>query len=225
MTATCLWSGGKDSAYACYLAMKSGVKISCITTFYPQDPESMLFHVPNVRWTSLQVQALGLPHILVSTPKGEELEQMRRVLEDLKERYGVKTVVSGVMASKYQRDLLRRVCEELSLDLITPLWGRDPIGILESVIKEGFKAIVIGVYAEGLTAKWLGRLIDYDMLNDLKKLVEKWKIHACGEGGEYETFVLDTPFFKKRVEILDYEVLWRRNWGELVIKDAKLVDK
>ncbi|MEM2725112.1 MAG: hypothetical protein QXP47_05030, partial [Candidatus Nezhaarchaeales archaeon] len=74
MKVACLWSGGKDSAYACYLALNMGFEVKRIVTFLPQDPESKLFHVPNIKWTTLQAESIKLPQDIISVPKNSERE-------------------------------------------------------------------------------------------------------------------------------------------------------
>ncbi len=48
-----------------------------------------------------------------------------------------------------------------------------------------------------------------------------------GEGGEYETLVLDAPIFKKRIVIVDYTKQWfgEQFRGNIEVNDVKLVDK
>jgi len=221
----CLWSGGKDSAYACHLALKMGLNVERLVTFYPQDPESKLFHVPNVKWTALQAESMGVSQVLVEAPVGQEYDVLCKTLATLRERHGIEGVVAGVIASNYQRRILQEVCLKVGLELIAPLWGRDPFDVVNQMINEGLVAIVIGVYAEGLTRQWLGKEVDREFLEHLKRLSRTWGVSPCGEGGEYETFVVDAPLFAKRIKIVNYEVFWRRNWGELTILDAMLVEK
>lgn len=202
-----------------------GFEVKRIITFYPQDPESKLFHVPNVRWTVLQAEAIKLPQDVVSVPKNRELETLHQALLKLKSKYGLGGVVAGVIASNYQRRVLQEACDEVGLQLVTPLWGQDQFEVVQRIIREGFKAIIVGVYAEGLTQQWLGKEVDKTFLGYLRELSRIWGVSPSGEGGEYETFVVDAPYFTKRVKILDYKVMWYRNWGELAILNATLIEK
>ena len=225
MRVACLWSGGKDSAYACHLALKMGHSVERLVTFHPQDPESKLFHVPNVKWTALQAESMGVPQLLVEAPAYLEYDVLCKTLATLRERLGIEGVVAGVIASNYQKRILQEVCQKVGLELIVPLWGRDQFDVLGQIIEEGLVAIVVGVYAEGLTQRWLGREVDREFLEHLKKLSRTWGVNPCGEGGEYETFVVDSPFFAKRIRVVSYEVSWHRNWGELTILEAVLIEK
>jgi uncharacterized protein (TIGR00290 family) len=105
------------------------------------------------------------------------------------------------------------------------LWKRDQVELLEEVIENKFKVIISGVFAYPLDEKWLGKEIDREIIEELVKLKEKYQISPSGEGGEIETTVLDAPFFKKRIDILDFEIKAKENSGVFIIKKAKLVEK
>lgn len=202
-----------------------GFKVARIITFLPQNPESRLFHVPNVKWTTLQAESMGISQDLVSVPYNDEHRMLKPAFLRLKELHGVDGLVSGVISSNYQRRIFKEVCDEIGLKFITPLWGKDPLNILRCILNENFKALIVGVYAEGLTRQWLGKEMNTDFILCLEKLSKSWGIHPCGEGGEYETFVVDAPCFKKRIRVVNYEIRWYRNWGEVTILNAELAEK
>lgn len=70
-----------------------------------------------------------------------------------------------------------------------------------------------------------GRHLTFESFNEFKLIADKYQIHLAFEGGEAETFVLDGPIFKKRIEILDFEKVWDVDSGVFSIIDAVLVDK
>ena len=117
------------------------------------------------------------------------------------------------------------VCEELNLKSISPLWQEDPLRLMEEIINLNFETVIVGVYAHGLDQSWLGRKIDSEALKNLVEVNEKYQVSLVGEGGEYETLVLDAPFFKKRIQVLRAEEIWENHSGYLLVKKAKLVDK
>jgi len=100
------------------------------------------------------------------------------------------------------------VCKELGLRSITPLWGKDQLKLLEAEIDAGFDIIFSGVSSEGLDKGWLGRMLDSHTVERLKELHKKHAINIAGEGGEYETFVMDGPIFKKRIAFGEIEKIW-----------------
>ena len=111
------------------------------------------------------------------------------------------------------------------MKVFAPLWKKNSEKILRNLIELGYEAIITSVKADGFSEEWLGRKIDESCLSDLLKLNEKYGIHLMGEGGEYETFVLDGPIFHQKIEILKARKIWEGIRGELKIEEVKLVEK
>jgi len=221
-----LFSGGKDSTYALMKASESE-EVVCLITVISKNKESYMFHTPNIEITKLQAEAMGFPLIQATSTgkKEEELQDLKRAMEEAKERFGIEGVVSGAVESVYQSKRIKRICDELNLQCLNPLWKKDQEELLKQILKNKFKVIISGVFAYPLDEKWLGKEVDEGLVGELVKLREKYKISPSGEGGEIETTVLDAPFFKKRIEILDSETRWESNSGIFVIKKARLVEK
>jgi len=137
----------------------------------------------------------------------------------------VEGVVSGAVASKYQKARIDNVCKQLGLKSIAPLWGEKPEKLLKELLENDFEVIIVGVYALGFSQEWLGRKINEETVQELLKLREKYGISPIGEGGEYESLVLDAPYFKRKIQILETEKVWRENQGYLLVKKARLVRK
>ena len=226
MKAAVLFSGGKDSTLAAYKAMEDGWKVEYLLSMHSENPHSYMFHVPNIHLTQLLSQAMELPLIQAETPgeKEKELEDLKRAMLNLKNK-GVEAIFTGAIHSEYQKSRIDGLCKEIGLESIAPLWHRDPLEYMQEVVNLGFEVIITSVSAEGLDESWLGRVIDEDLLEELKVLNEKYGLHMAFEGGEAETLVLDGPIFKKRLNILDTEKVWNVDNGHLVIKDAELIDK
>jgi len=217
-----LFTGGKDSVYATHLVLKRGDTISHLVSMYPKRSDSWMFHTVNLHLVPLSAEALGIPYIQVGT-SGEEEEEV----EDLKQvlsRLDIDGVASGAIASNYQKSRIERICCELNLVPVTPLWGRDPVQLLEEMINSGMIIMVTAVAAHGLDRNWLGMTLDQSALRKLEDLSKRYGINACGEGGEMETLVLDAPFFRKRLKVLRVERLWEGNSGTLFV-EAELAEK
>ena len=150
--------------------------------------------------------------------KEDELDDLKNVLEKL----DIEGVVSGAIASKYQRNRIIKICDELKIKSFTPLWGKKQEDVLKEIINLGFEVIIVGVSAEGLNKSWLGKKIDKNTLVELIKIRERYLINEAGEGGEFETLVLDGPIFEKKL-VIDEEIKeWKRDHGALKIKKAHL---
>ncbi|OYT51587.1 TIGR00289 family protein [Candidatus Bathyarchaeota archaeon ex4484_135] len=223
MRLAALISGGKDSMLALHHAVWEGHEVAYLVAMFPQRADSWMFHVPNVHLTPLVAEALGIPLVkgLTSGLKERELEDLKAVLAKL----DVDGIVSGPVRSRYQKERIDRICRDLGLVSYAPLWGRDELAILRELVEGGFEAIFVGVFAYGLDSSWLGRRLDEEAIRDLLALRDRYDISLIGEGGEYETLVLDAPLYRSKLEITDYEVLWDGYTGVLKVLSARLVPK
>jgi len=185
--------------------------------------DSWMFHYPNIHLVDLLSEAVGISLVKSETSgiKERELEDLKRVVEKL----DVEGLVSGAIASTYQKTRIESVCKRTRLECIMPLWHEDPFSILDEILRLNFEVIITGVYAYGFDKKWLGRKIGADTLTDLAELNKRYGISLVGEGGEYETLVLDAPFFKKRIIIVAAEKIWEKQGGYYLINKAELEKK
>ena len=221
-----LFSGGKDSTYAAWLASKEG-ELACLITLLPKSQMSYMFHFPNLRWTELQAEASEVPQLTRATEgvKEEELDDLRAVVEEASQRFGIEAVYTGALASVYQKARVEKVCQALGLDCVSPLWHVDPESHLRRLLRDGFSVMVVSVSALGLDETWLGRILDEPSIDELVELGRKYRFHVGLEGGEGETFVTDCPLFKARVVVDESEAHWSGDAGHLEIKRAHLVPK
>ena len=226
MKVAVLFSGGKDSTMAYYKAVEEGHDVKYLVSLISDNPASYMFHVANIHITELSAEALGIP-LLKKVTKGikeEELEDLTSILKELKDN-GVEGIYSGALHSVYQKSRIDSICDELGLKSCAPLWHRDPEEYMREIIELGFEVIITSVSAEGLDEYWLGKKIDSSVLEDIIDLNKKYGMHMAFEGGEAETLVLDGPIFNKRIKIVESEVIWDRDCGYFLIKEAFLEDK
>lgn len=225
MKVAVLFSGGKDSCRTVHFCLQEGHEVKYLVTMIPEREDSWLFHYPNIRLTELSAEAIGITHVTKGTSgrRDEEIKDLRKVLGIL----DVDAVACGGLFSEYQRNAFRRVCGGLGLRLLTPFWHVDPEEFLKETIDLGFEVMIVGVYAEGFDRSWLGRIIDLELIEELKELNEKFDVSLVGEGGEYETLVLDGPIFKSRLQITDSKIVWDEKTGSgyLHVKRARLLEK
>jgi len=222
-----LFSGGKDSVFACHKAIQKGHEISCLISLISENEESFMFHTPNIHLTDLQASALEIP-LIQQTTKGEketELEDLTIAIASAKKKYNIEGIVTGAIESVYQAARIQKICDELDLWCFNPLWQADQLEHLGEIVDAGFKVIISAVLAEPFTKKWLGKEIDHKTIKELEKLHHSHKINPAGEGGEFETFVLDGPLFKKKIEIKEAEATHHNFAGIYKIKQAEVVDK
>ncbi len=221
-----LLSGGKDSIYSCWRAMQSG-EVVCFVTIRSHNTDSYMFHTPNIDLTRLQAEAAGIPLIEWQTAGEEEseLDDLRAALKEASRRYVVEGVVSGAIQSVYQAARVQRICLELGLWSFNPLWLCNQEEYLNELIENQFGIIIAGVFSEPFDETWLGRKIDHDFVNRLRLIKDKYRISLTGEGGEYESFVCDAPFFTRRIVIARSEKTYKNHNGRFLITGAELEDK
>jgi len=223
MRVAVLATGGKDSALALYKVLNEDHEVKYLVSMIPLREDSWMFHYPNIRLVDLFAEAADIPLVKAETlaVKEREVEDLKRLIEGL----DVDAIVSGAIASTYQKSRIEKICKQLGLECIAPLWHENPLNILKEIVALKFEVIITGVYAYGFSIEWLGRKIDDATIRALIELNGHYGISLVGEGGEYETLVLDAPFFKKRIKIIEAEKVWKNQSGYFLITKAKLENK
>jgi len=224
MKVSALFSGGKDSTYALYLLQQQGWQVISLLTVVPKASDSYMFHYPNIKWTKLQAEALGMP-IKYSESSGLKEEELKDVEALMRAERDADGFVCGAIASDYQWSRLNEIAHRIGKPLFSPLWRKDQLTLLEDMVHAGFKFIIAGVYAEGFDEGWLGKVITSKSISELKALRDKYRISVSGEGGELETFVLDAPNFSKAIRVEEAYANWKRHSGNYTITQAVLEEK
>ncbi len=208
-----LFSGGKDSVFAAYLAKKNGNEITCLITIMSENPDSYMFHTPSISKVKKQAEVMKVPLITQKTKgkKEEELIDLENVIKNAKKKFKIEAIVTGSVESAYQASRVQKICDRLELDCFNPLWQKDQFELLNDLIESNFKIIITGVFAYPLDKKWLGKEINSKFINDVKPLVDEYKINAAGEGGEFESFVLDCPLFSSELKIKKTDTSGKQN--------------
>ena len=137
---------------------------------------------------------------------------------------GVEGLVTGDIfeVAQHEAGWLDRVCNEVDVKPIRPLWRRNTRQILDEFIDLGFKATVVRVNLGLLGKEFLGRSLDTEFVSELARLEN---VDPCGERGEYHTLVTDGPLFNNRIEILETRNSTIENWGRLEITRFRLKPK
>jgi predicted ATP pyrophosphatase (TIGR00289 family) len=220
-----LFSGGKDSVRTVHWCLEKGHDVKYLVTMISKREDSWMYHTPNIHLTELSAEAIGMPLISKETPgiKEKEVEDLKDVLKIL----DIDAVACGGISSNYQKTRIEKVCKELKLKFLAPFWQTDPEKFLKETIDLGFDVLIVGVYAAGFDENWLGRRLDKKCLEDLKKLNEKYGVSLVGEGGEFESIVINGPIFKKKIKIINSEKIWdeKTQSGYLKINKATLIKK
>ncbi|XP_070776980.1 diphthine--ammonia ligase isoform X2 [Enoplosus armatus] len=217
MKVVALISGGKDSCYNMMQCVAAGHQIVALANLRPANTDeldSYMYQTVGHQAIELYAEAMDLPLYRrtiqgssldtsrnYSETEGDEVEDLYELLHLVKEKEGVEAVSVGAILSDYQRVRVENVCLRLGLQPLAYLWRRDQESLLSEMISSDLHAILIKVAAFGLDPeKHLGKPLA-DMEPYLKQLSQKYGVHICGEGGEYETITLDCPLFRKKIVI------------------------
>ncbi|NWW46317.1 DPH6 ligase, partial [Pedionomus torquatus] len=221
------YSGGKDSCYNMMQCVAAGHQIVALANLRPTENtgqtdelDSYMYQTVGYHAIDLYADALDLPLYrgfikgtsvntgkVYTTCQEDEVEDLYYLLKLVKDKEGVEGVSVGAILSDYQRVRVEDVCRRLELQPLAYLWRRNQEILLKEMISSNLQAIIIKVAAFGLDPeKHLGKTLD-QMEPYLLELSEKYGVHVCGEGGEYETFTLDCPLFKKKIVVDSTEVV------------------
>lgn len=220
MKVAALFSGGKDSVFAIYIAKQWGWDISHLVTIHPKKQDSWMFHSVNIHLTEKLAEAIDIPLIKKQT-KGEKEEELKDLKEILK-NLNIDGVISGAIASEYQRTRIEKICHELDIKSFAPIWHKNQELILREQVNAGFKIIIVGVFAYGFDETWLGKTIDGETIDAITQLRKKYAINTAGEGGEFETLTIDGPIFKRKLVLDETSKEWKRDSGILKVNKAHL---
>lgn len=194
------WSGGKDSCLACYKAMKKGHQIKYLLNFVSDRYKRCCFHGIESDLIHLQSELMGIPLIQKEvSPDMEKYEtEFKEAVSGIKKN-GIEGMVFGDIYLEEHKEWVDRVCKDLEIAPIEPLWTLSPLQIVEEFINLGFKAIVVSGKADLFGEDFIGKCLDKKLIQELQRR----EICPCGENGEFHTFVIDGPLFKRGIQILE----------------------
>ena len=220
-----LFSGGKDSTLAAFLAKKQGHELACLISLISDNKDSFMFHTPNIAKVKEQSEVMEIPLVTQKTEgkKEFELNDLKEAIQKAKDKFQIEGVVTGAIESVYQSSRIQKICNDLGIECFNPLWQKEQFELLNDLIDHKFKVIITGVFAEPFNSDWLERPIDKDFIEEMREIHEVYKINPAGEGGELESFVLDCPLFTKALEITDKKISGEKHsWRlDIEVKEVK----
>jgi len=214
----CSWSGGKDSCLACYKAIQQGYQVKYLLNFISKEFKRGCFHGIEAKLLKLQAELIGIPlvqkEVMADMQKYEE--EFKAVVSELKSR-GIKGMVFGDIYLDEHKVWVERVCADLGITSIEPLWNESPSNLIEEFVDLGFRAIVVSAQADKFDKDFVGRQVNRELLAELKSR----NICPCGENGEFHTLVVDGPIFKKSIKILESEPVLKQGFWKHWFLDIK----
>jgi len=198
------WSGGKDSCFACYEAMHQGYKVSHLVNFITKEFQRVSFHGTEAKLIHLQSRAMGIPLLQKETTWDGYEQEFKEAVRSLIPG-GVKGMIFGDVYLQEHKDWVERVCGDLGIKAVEPLWRKAPEEVLSSFIDAGFEAVIVSAQSKLIGRDWIGHVVDRDFMMYL----EKRNIDVCGENGEYHTLVINGPIFKRRIRLIKSKTIVR----------------
>jgi uncharacterized protein (TIGR00290 family) len=195
MRAVCSSSGGKDSLLALWHAIQQGVKPATLLTMFDESGLRSRSHGVSRRLMERQAEELGLELIAPAASWADYERVFVQTLLALAES-NHRFAVFGDIDLQAHRDWEERVCRQAGITAVLPLWHRDRRTLAEESLALGFRAIVVCTDSRFLNEEFCGREFDAKFLGDLPAGVD-----ACGENGEFHTFVYDGPLFRHAVDV------------------------
>ena len=246
MRVAVLASGGKDSTYASWWAQLQGWDVVSLVSVLVRGDDSMMFQLQNTWITAFQASSMGISWkpVLSLGEEDDEVndlessilgEQVDLESEDLLPRgielpSGLKIhsgplevdgLVVGALRSDYQKTRIEMMCERLGVYSFCPLWHKDPSSHMESLLEHGFRVMFTSVSTEGMGIEWVGRVLERESLEDLIMLSNEHRFNLDGEGGEFETIVVNAPHMSREV-LIEGEVIWNGPRGSLEVLTCRL---
>jgi uncharacterized protein (TIGR00290 family) len=215
------WSGGKDAALSYYRVM-GDFHVTHLLNMVAEDGRISRSHGIRTDILRLQAAAMGITIVQPRSSWETYEAEFKKTLSGLKSR-GVEVGIFGDIDLEEHREWVKRVSRESGMEAVLPLWGeKKRENLIEELIETGFEAVIVAIKKNVLGPEWLGRRIDYDFVRDISKIKG---VDISGEGGEYHTFVVSGPIFKKRINILKSEKITRERHCFLDILECELTEK
>ena len=247
MRVAVLASGGKDSTYASWWASLQGWEVVSLVSVLVRGEDSMMFQIQNSWIAGFQATSIGATWkpVFTSGEEGIEIDDLEMAIRgecdldeslddywpkgvecpvDIEMHTGplhVDGLVVGALRSDYQKTRIEMMCERLGISSFCPLWHKNPIEHMESLVDHGFEVIFTSVSTEGMDDSWVGKKLDVESLRALRKISEDHRFNLDGEGGEFETLVLDAPHMSRKI-LLEGEVVWKPPRGTLEVRTCRL---
>ncbi|MEO5891663.1 MAG: diphthine--ammonia ligase [Ferruginibacter sp.] len=202
------WSGGKDSSLALfYILQQKEYSVTRLLTSVNAVHNRISMHGVRRDLLHAQSDSLGIELAITELPEQPAMVEYENILNkkvnELKqEGFGFAIFGDIFLADlrQYREDKLKNA----GITALFPLWKIDTRELIHQFIRLGFRAIVVCINENYLDKSFCGRIIDEQFIDDLPANVD-----ACGENGEFHTFVFDGPVFRKPVVFTRGEIVYR----------------
>ena len=175
LKAFCCWSGGKESVLSLFYAQKKGLSVSHLVNMANSTGRISRSHGIQSSILAEQSKTIGIELIQRGASWNTYEQEFKKVIRGLKKQ-GVVCGVFGDIDLQEHRDWVERVCRDIGIKAILPLWQRKREELIKEFIDAGFKAVVCATNADYLGKEWLGRKVDKKFIQDLNKIIMDYDI-------------------------------------------------
>jgi uncharacterized protein (TIGR00290 family) len=188
------WSGGKDSCLAVARAKQAGIEVRTLLTMFEESGERSRSHGLPRELLHAQARAMGCEwRWRATTWKSYEREFVDE-LHALRSSGHTQGVFGDIDLAAH-REWEEKVCGAAGIEALLPLWHQPRLELAREFWDAGFKALVVCTDDRFLSHDYCGREFDRAFVASLPSGVD-----ACGENGEFHTFVYDGPTFSRAVD-------------------------
>ncbi|HJM45216.1 MAG TPA: diphthine--ammonia ligase [Candidatus Poseidoniaceae archaeon] len=227
MRVAILSSGGKDSVYAHWWAILQGWDVISLITCKIQKDDSMMFQIPGTEIVKQQSKVTDTNYLefILSGDSGVEIKELENSIKEhmssSKILHEIEGLVTGALRSDYQKTRIEMMCDNLEIKSFAPLWHNNSNSHMSNLVEDGFEMMITSVSCDGLDESWIGKLIDRENLVKLSNISQKYRFSIDGEGGEFETSVVNAPHFKSKI-LIEGKKNWNKGRGYFQITSLKI---
>lgn len=190
------YSGGKDSVLAIHRAIQSGMTLQALLITYNTDRGRSWFHGLPEEVLQAVSASVGVPVYLIRTT-GQDYEKNFEEALRRQRALGAQACVFGDIDIQGHLDWCSERCRAVGLTPCFPLWRENRRQLAEECIASGYRPVITVVDTARLDAAFAGMPLTGATLAAL----EEAGVDACGENGEYHTFVAAGPVFSRPVDV------------------------
>ena len=226
MDVAIMYSGGKDSTLAIEYALNKGYNIKYLLSVKPNRTDCYLFHFATVEHTKELAKILGLKHILINCDVADpvkEAELVKNVV--LKEDKVDALILGGIGLQLTQLGSLQRALMPYNIEVYAAHAGFDHDKMMLDMINRGYEIMITQIASDGLK-NWLGKSLTLYNFDEFVKDSIKYGFHVGGEGGYYDSLVVDGPIFDRKLEILECKNVLESDYnGYVLVNKLEVVNK
>jgi uncharacterized protein (TIGR00290 family) len=195
------WSSGKDSAWTLYqLQQSKDVELIGLLTTVNSEFNRVAMHAVREELLDAQAKAANLPLFKVPLPwpcSNEDYEQIiKSSFERLRFEHKVTHIAYGDLFLEDVRQYRINLMKDTGLEPLFPIWGLPTRDLASKMIASDLKAYLTCVDPKQLSPEFAGYNFDEKFLASIGDNAD-----ACGENGEFHTFVYDGPMFIHEIPV------------------------